>query len=916
MLSRLRSFLTAWTRRKPFEDALDEEVRFHLEACTEDLVRAGVPRREAARRARVRFGSIERAKDDCRRARGLRLADELDKTVANIRLGLRVLLKTPVVTSVAIVSLALGIGANAAIFSLYSQLMLRPLPIVEPERLVNLEAPGPKGGSSSSSCDGAGGCGEVFSYPMFRDLRRDQTVFTDIAAHRGFGANVAYRGRTLSVQGMQISGSYFPTLGLAPALGRLFGPEVDEPVGGHPVVVLSHEFWQSDLGGARDVLGEALVVNGQPLTIVGVAPAGFRGTTINLPSKVFVPVTMHGRLSPRAGGGRFENRESYWLYLFARLSPAVSRDQARAAMEPLYRGILTEVEAPLLVGASDDTRARFVARPLPIEDGRRGQSGLHDMAGPILVLLLVVTAVVLLVACANIANLLLARSAARASEMAVRLAVGASRRHLLAQLLTESSLLAALGGAAGLLVAQWTLRFIGALLPPEFVEFVPLALDPRAVPFTAAVALATGVLFGLFPAFHGTRAALISVLKDDAGQPGATRSAAGFRRGLVVAQFALATMLLVVGGLFIQSLVNLSRIDLGIETADVVTFRLSPVRNGYGDAQVGALYERVEAALAGQLAATTVTAASVAVLTGSSAGTRVMVEGFEAGPDTNRVTRLNQVGADYFRALGIPLLAGRAFTESDARGAPPVAIVNEAFARKFNLGRDAVGRRLARGGLDAALDTEIVGLVADTRYDNPKYPVPPILHVPYRQEEAVGSLTFYVRSALPADGMLRTIPALVAELDPNLPVTALTTLQQQAQEVNFADRAITLLSAAFAALATLLAAIGLYGMLAYAVAQRTRELGLRMVLGADAARLRAMVLGQVGRMTLVGGALGLVAALGLARAARWMLYEVEGLPPGIVAAAVSALAAVALAAGLVPAHRAARVDPMEALRHR
>ena len=916
MFSRLRSFLAAWTRRERFEDTLDEEVRFHLAAHTEDLIRAGVPRVEAARRARVRFGSVERTKDDCRRARGLRVADELDEMIANIRLALRMLLKTPLVTSVAIVSLALGIGANAAIFSLFSQILLRPLPVVEPERLVNLEAPGPKGGSSSSSCDGAGRCDEVFSYPMLRDLQREQTVFTDIAAHRGFGANVAYRGRTVSLRGMQVSGSYFPTLGLVPAVGRLFGPEVDEPIGGHPVVVLSHEFWQSDLGGTRDVLGEALVVNGQQLTIVGVAPAGFRGTTFNLPSSIFVPVTMHGRLSPRAGEGRFENRKSYWLYLFARLEPGVSRDQARAAMEPLYRGILTEVEEPLLVGASDDTRARFVARTLPIEDGSRGQSGLHGMAGPALFLLLVVTAVVLLIACANIANLLLARSAARASEMAVRLAIGASRRHLLAQLLTESCVLAVFGGAAGLFVAQWTLRFIGMLLPPVVLEFVPLTLDPYAVPFTGAVSVATGVLFGIFPAFHGTRAALISVLKDDAGQPGGARSAAGFRRGLVVAQFALATMLLVVGGLFTQSLRNLGRIDLGIRTADVVTFRLSPALNGYGDVQVRALYERVEAALAAQPGVTAVTAASVAVLTGSSSGTRVMVEGFEAGPDTNRGTRLNPVGAGYFRTLGIPMLAGRAFAESDARGSPPVVIVNEAFARKFRLGREAVGRRLARGGLDAAPDTEIVGLVADTRYDNPKGPVPPILYVPYRQEEAVPSVTFYARSTLPADGLLRMIPALMAAVDPNLPVTALTTLQQQAQEVNFADRAVTLLSAASAVLATLLAAVGLYGVLAYAVARRTRELGLRMALGADPARLRAMVLAQVGRMTLAGGAAGLVGAVVLARVARSMLYEVAGLPPAVIAAAVLALALVALSAGLVPAHRAACVDPMEALRHR
>ena len=844
------------------------------------------------------------------------LIDPVSRNMANIRLALRVLLKTPVVTSVAIVSLALGIGANAAIFSLYSQFLLRPLAVVEPERLVNLEAPGFRGGSSSSSCDGAGGCDEVFSYPMFRDLQRDQTVFTDIVAHRGFGATAAYRGQTVSIQGMQVSGSYFPTLGLVPAVGRLFGPEVDASIGGHPVVVLSHEFWQSNLGGMRDVLGEALIVNGQPLTIVGVAPAGFRGTTFNMPAMIFVPITMHGRLAAGAGEGRFEDRQSYWLYLFARLQPAVSRDQARAAMQPLYRSILTEVEVPLLVGTSDDTRERFVAKPMPIEDGRRGQNVVHDVAGPRLLLLLVVTAVVLLIACANIANLLLARSVARASEMAVRRAVGASRGHLLAQLLTESCLLAVLGGAAGLLVAQWTLRFIGALLPPEVVEYIPLTLDPYALPFTGALSLATGVLFGLFPAFHGTRAALISVLKDETGQPGGARSAAGFRHGLVVAQFALATMLLLVGGLFIQSLRNQSRIDLGIRTADVVTFRLSPALDGRGDAQVRALYGRVEEALAAQPAMTAVTATSTAVLAGSGQGTAVMVEGFEAGPDTNRSTRFNQIGTDYFRTLGIPLLAGRTFTESDVRGAPPVAIVNEAFARRFGLGREAVGRRLGRGGLDAALDTEIVGLVADTRQNNPRSPTRPLLYIPYRQEETVRSLTFYVRSAVPATGMLRSIPALVAELNPNLPVTDLKTLPQQVEETGLQDRAMAVLSAAFAGLATLLAAIGLYGVLAYAVAQRTREIGLRMALGADASRLRAMVLGQVGRMTLAGGALGFIAALGLARVARSLLYGVDGLPAAVVAAAGLVLTAVALAAGLAPAHRAARVDPMNALRHR
>ena len=915
MFSRLRSFLTAWTHRERFEDSLDEEVRFHLEAHADDLVRSGVPRREALRRARIHFGSVEGVKDGCRQARGLRLADELERLIANIRLAVRMLVKTPIVTSVAVLSLALGIGANAAIFSLYSQFLLRPLPVVEPERLVNLEAPGPKPGLTS--CDGAGGCDEVFSYPMFRDLQREQTVFTDVAAHDGFNASVAWRGRTFGiVQGIQVSGSYFPTLGSVPALGRLFGPEVDEPIGGHPVAVLSHEFWQDDLGGARDVLGDALIVNGQPLTIVGVAPAGFRGTTFNMSSMIFVPITMHARLAADAGDGRFEDRRQYWLYLFARLRPEASIDQARAAIAPLYRNILTDVEAPLQTDMSGETMARFVAKPLPIEDGRRGQSGMHDFVGVPLLLLLGVTGAVLLIACANIANLLLARAAARASEMAVRLALGATRRQLVTQLLTESCLLAVLGGAAGLVAANWTLGFIGALLPPEIADLLRLTLDPYAVPFTGAVSLSTGLLFGIFPAFHGTRAALISTLKDDAGQPAGARAAAGLRRGLVAAQFALATMLLLVAGLFIQSLRNVSGVDVGIQANDVVTFRLSPGLNGSRDAQTRALYERVEADLAARPGVTSVTAASVAVLTGSSWGARVMVEGFEAGPDTNRTTRFDRIGTDYFRTLGIPLLAGRTFTETDVRTAPPVAIVNEAFARKFNLGRDAVGRRLGRGGLDVELDTEIVGLVADTRYSHVKDPVLPLLHVPYRQEDSVGSLAFYVRSTLRPEGMLRTIPALVAGLDPNLPVTRLTTLARQVEESAFEDRTITVLAVAFAGLATLLAAVGLYGVLAYTVAQRTREFGLRMALGADAARLRALVLAQVGRMTLVGGAVGLVAAFGVGRLAQSLLYEIDGLTPAVTALAALAMAAVALGAGFVPAHRASRVNPMAALRHR
>ena len=832
--------------------------------------------------------------------------------MANLRLALRSLLKTPIVTVVAAASLALGIGSNIAIFSLFNQIPLRPLPVVEPARLVNLEAPGPKPGGDN--CNQAGGCDEVFSYPMFRDLRRDNTVFAEMAGHRAVGVNLVHKNQTFNGDGMQVSGSYFPTLGLVPALGRLLGPEVDEPIGGNSVVVLSHDFWRSRLDANPDVLGDPITVNGIPMTIVGVAPPGFTGTTLGVRPMIFAPITMRGQLNP--GFDAFENRRSYWVYVFARLNPGVSREQARAGIEPLYWGILRDVEASLQVNMSEQRMERFLSKKIPVEDGRRGQSSVDEEAGAPLMLLFGVTGFVILIACANIANLLLARSAVRAPEMAVRLSLGASRRHLLVQLLTESCLLALIGGVAGLVVARWTLSVIGMLLPPDATQTVSLALDPTMVIFGGAVSILTGVLFGIFPAMHSTRADLISTLKDQAGQPGGARAAARFRNGLVMAQFAVSMTLLIAAGLFIQSLSNVSRIDLGVRTENVTTFRLAPVLNGYDDARMQSIYERVEAALAAQPGVTGVSAAGVAVFSGSSWGNSVMVEGFDAGPDTDRNSRFNRVGPDYFRTLGIPVLSGREFTVSDLSDTPRVTIVNEVFAEKFGLGTEAVGKRLGRGGLDAELDMEIVGLVKNARYNDVKNTEPPLFYVPYKQEESVGSLTFYALTELPPDSLLRAIPTMMAEIDPDLPVNGLMTLPQQVQENVFLDRFITILSAAFAVLATLLAAVGLYGVLAYTVAQRTREIGLRMALGADAARLRNMVLGQVGRMMLIGGTVGLAAALALGRFAQSLLFEVEGTHPAIILTALVGLSAVALAAGFVPAHRASRIHPMTALRYK
>jgi len=831
--------------------------------------------------------------------------------MTRLKLAFRALFRSPFLTVVAIVSLAFGIGANAAIFSLFDQMLLRALPVQKPAQLVNLGAPGPKPGSQS--CNNAGNCEQVFSYSMFRDLERVQTVFTGVAAHRQFGANLAYKGQTLNGEGMLVSGSYFPLLGLRPALGRLLGPVDDQAAGGALVAVLSHSYWRTRFDESPSVLNDTLIVNGQPLTIVGVAPRGFDGTTLGSKPEVFVPITMREVMEPIFNKA-FENRRSYWAYLFARLKPGISIAQARTAINLPYRAMLTDVEAPLQKGMSEKTMALFKARQITVEDGTRGQSSLHREAKAPLILLLGVTALVLVIACANIANLLLARAATRAAEMAVRLSIGASRWQLVKQLLAESCLLAVFGGLAGLLVARWTLTVMASLLPAEAAVLFLFDLDTRVLLFAAALTIATGVLFGLFPALHTTRPDLASVLKGQAGQPSGARAAARFRTSLATVQIALSMALLVSAGLFTRSLFNVTRVDLGLRPENLITFGVSPLLNGYTHERSLALFERLEDELAAVPGVTNVSASMVPALGGSNWGNNVSVEGFAAGPDTDTNSSMNVVGPGYFRTLGIRLMTGREFTRADAAAAAKVAIVNEQFAKKFNLGRNAVGKRMAVSGT-SKLDIEIVGLVQNARYSDVKDPVPPQFFLPYRQDVRVGFLSFYVRSSLQPEQVLSAIPRIVARLDPNLPVEELRTMANQVRENVFVDRFISVLSVAFAGLATLLAAIGLYGVLAYTVAQRTREIGLRMALGAAPDRVRRMVLRQVGLMTLVGGAIGLAAAVGLGWGAQSMLFELKGYDPAVFAGAAVTLTLVALGAGFVPALRASRIDPMQALRY-
>ena len=829
----------------------------------------------------------------------------------HLKLALRTLFKTPLVTTIAVLSLALGIGANAAIYSLFDQMLLRPLPVSAPEELVNLSAPGPQLGSAR--CGQAGSCDAVFSYRMFRDLEGKQSVFSGLVGHMIFGVNLSYNQQPMNGVGTFVSGSYFPTLGLKPALGRLLGPSDDQVLGANFVAVLSHHFWESRLGSDPTVLNRTITVNGQSMTIIGVAPSGFEGTTLGAQPTVFVPITMRAVLDPGFSG--FDNRRSYWVYTFGRLKPGTTIDQARVGINTLYHPIVTAVEAPLQKGMSDATMIRFKKKAIVLEKGQRGQSSIHREARTPLLMLFGITGIVLLIACANIANLLLARGATRSMEMSVRLALGASRGQLLTQLLTESVVLSLMGGAASLLVARWTLAGIAALLPPDAAGTFHFGLQPSVLVFAAVLAIGTGLLFGLFPALHNTRPDLMTAIRNNAGQISGARAASRFRATLVTAQIALSMTLLISAGLFVKSLINVSNVELGLHVDNVVTFGISPELSGYDSTRSAVLFEQVENELSAIPGVTAVTSSTVQLLAGNNWGTEVKVQGFKSGPDVDANAQYNEVSTGYFGTLGMTIISGREFTRRDSKDAPKVAVINEAFAKKFNLGNDAVGKFMSRNGNDT-LNIQIVGVVKNAKYSEVKQIVPALFMTPWRQDGRVGSISFYVRtSQATSSSLLRTIPGVVKRLDPTIPIEELKTMPQQIKENVFLDRMISILSAAFAALATLLAGIGLYGVLAYTVAQRTREIGVRMALGADARRVGGMVIKQVTGMMIIGGLIGIVAALGLGRAAKSLLFGIEGNDPLVFALSAVVLAAVAFAAGYVPARRASRVDPMQALRY-
>ena len=827
--------------------------------------------------------------------------------MTDIRFALRSLAQRPLLTAVAVLSLSLGIGVNTAIFSMFEQLLLRRLPVPAPDEIVLVTSPGPHPGGRDTS--NAGGNEAIFSYPLFRDLERLQTGALRLAAHRDFGAHLAYRGQTSTGVGTLVSGQYFSVLGITPVLGRLFGPEDDRVPNGHPIVILSYDYWNSHFGADPRVVNETLVVNGELMTIVGVTPRGFTGTTIRDVPHVFLPLAM-ARLAFRD----LTSRNMHWLYAFGRLAPGVSRERAEAVINLPFAALIRDVELPALgSGMSDLERQQFQQRALVLSDGSRPRARDRAVIRAMGMLLVLVAGFVLAIACANVANLLLARVTDRAVEMSVRLSLGASEGRVIRLLLTEVLVLGVIGSAGALAVARLAGNGLLAIMPPEIGMRFDFAINTTMLTFALTTGLVTSLLFGLFPAVHGVRAAAAAGLHTHSSRMSGSRAAKRFRASMATSQVALTTALLGIAGLFVVSLVNISRVELGIRREGLVTFRVSPSGNGYTSEQARSFFARLEDELRAVPGVSSVTATTVAILSDDSSGNVLTVEGFEATPETDTNARYGRTSVDYFRTLGIPLLAGREFTTADNSDSPRVAVVNESFARKFNLGSRTIGTRMALGRGNRSLDIEIVGLVGDAKYSEVKDPPPAQFYLPYRQASA-GSLTFYVRGGTETRPLVSMIPSLVSRLDANLPIENLRTMDDQIWERTTPDRLLTTLSFAFAGLALVMAAVGVYGVLAYGVAQRLREIGIRIALGAKPRDVRSLVMSQVGRMTLVGGTAGAVLAFWLGRLAQTMLFGVQGSDAAIIGAAALVVVAVAVAAGALPARRATSINPIETLR--
>ena len=827
----------------------------------------------------------------------------------DLRFALRTFKKSPVFVGVAVLSLALGIGANTAIFTLVDQLLLRLLPVKDPQQLVMLWGRGPHYGSNNGRYK--------LSYPMYEDFRDHNQVFSGMFCRWDTSLSVSDGGKTERVDGELVSGTYFQVLGVGAALGRVLTPDDDKVPGGHPIAVISYRYWQDRFGGSHDVIGKKLLVNGYPFTVVGVSRAGFDGTDPGSSPQIRIPIMMEAQISPQfAEFYSLKSRRGRWVNVYGRLKPGLTMVQAKASLQPYFHQILEmEVQQKEFAQAAAETKQRFLTMFIELLPGSKGDSGLRrQFASPLLVLTALV-GLVLLIACANVANLQVARATARQKEVAVRLALGASRSRIISQLLVESLALALAGGAVGLMVAVWMdralLRFLPAGDSPLTLSTTP---DWRILLFNVGLTLLTGVIFGLAPALQATRPNMAGTLKDQVGSI-AGGTSVGLRKILVAAQVSLSLLLLIGAGLFIRSLSNLKDLDSGFRTGNLIGFAIDPPMNGYKPERSLDFYRRLRESLDVLPGVQSASLAVMPVLAGWEWDSSMAVEGYQHKPSEAPDPHMQFVSPDYFKTMDVPILLGRDFRMTDGRGAPKVCIVNEKFARRFFKEGLAVGKHIGMGGDPGTkLDIEIVGVVRDTKYESMRDEVPQEVYRPYHQMEFVIGMFAYVRTARRPEQAFANIRRVVNGLDPDLPIFQMKTIETQMEESLITERLVATLSSGFGVLATLLAAIGLYGVMAYIVAQRTREIGVRIALGASGRDVIFLVMRDVILLTGIGIVVGLPAAALLTRLVTSQLYGIQPNDVRTIVAATMGIALVALLAGYLPAQRAMRVDPVRALR--
>jgi predicted permease len=828
--------------------------------------------------------------------------------LSDLRYAARGLRRSPLFSIVAILSLGLGIGANTAIFTLIDQVLLRKLPVTRPDELVMLYQQGSHMGSNMGS--------RMHSYPIYQDYQKRAEPLAEVLCRRLVPASVSIDNSTERLQAELVSGNYFSMLGVKPAIGRVFNSQEDDQVyQGHPVVVLSYDYWVSRFARDPGVVGKKILVNNSPMTIVGVSAAGFAGVDPAQAPQIRVPVLMKPAMTPEWTWLRMDDRRARWVQVFARLKPGYTVESARAPLQGLFTQIRAdEMTLPAAKHWSAYSREQFMKGQLLVVSAAVGYSPLRNDFSTPLVVLMSMVGLVLLIACANVANLLIARGFMRQREIAVRLSLGASRGRLVRQLLVESLALSFVGGVVGLGLAYLLTQGLLGLIPsggqPLLIRPEP---DVRILAFTFGLTGFTGVVFGLLPALRASRPDPWTTLKDTMGSIAGTGGSLFLRKGLVTAQVALSFLLLFGAGLFVRSLQNLQTTDTGVALDNLVTFRLSPALNGYDSPRAVQFYERLLERLGSAPGITSASMVAVAILSGDEWDNSMSVEGHRPADGEDMQAFMNALSPGYFKTMKIAMLEGRDFARADYKPNSNVAIVNRRFAEHFFKGTSAVGKRIGPGGgPNTKLNVEIIGVVADSLYEGPREGVRRQVFVPHF---GAGSAVFYVRTTMSSSATYSLVRNELKHQDASMPVYEMKTLEAQLDETLLTDRLVALLSAGFGLLATLLASIGLYGVMAFVVARRKKELGIRLALGAQPGYVIWLVMREVLLLLSIGLAVGIPAAMLLGRYVSSQLYGIEAHDPTIAVATTVLLALVSAAAGLIPAHRASRIDPILALRH-